>query len=78
MSRDVHSRDQTATKFVTNNVTINLNIFRTFMEDKILNNVQSGLIITIKGSLEECKGHKDRGEAFEVYTSSHVMTTKAL
>lgn len=35
---------------VLHNVTINLDIFFTFMEDKIGNNMQGGLIVTINMS----------------------------
>ena len=45
---DMNSGDEPRPQFFMNNVTINFNVFSAFMENWILSNVESGLVITIK------------------------------
>ena len=45
---DMSSGDELREQFFMNNVTINFNVFSVFMENLILSNVESGLVITIK------------------------------
>ena len=50
LRRNVKSAKNTGLNFLTNHMTINVNVFGTFMENRVGSNVKSNFTITIKES----------------------------